>query len=273
MDTQPSNLVTPAGIQEVEHVVPSSPPPGTLSAPTAPQAWQPTQPISIRAEHEAAAHSPQQLPPSQLPDPLSHYQTGSRVLEQQNNKKQSKNVAKRTRRRGGCMLGCLGTLVLLLLLVGASWIFVARPYLHNIVQRQLDQAMANAVDSVPTLPAQLPPPGPLTVTDAELNSLLARNLVSSSPVQNAQAHIASGAIHLTFDAYGQACAMSVTPVLEQNGHLVAKNVTVEGIMGLVMSPEEITATMNRHLAAAQSRINHPIKKFQIRDTTIDVQLD
>jgi len=242
------------------------------SAPTAPHSWQPTQPISPRADYQATATS-QQLSLSQVPDQLSHYQTGSRILEVQNNKKESTDAGSRPRRRGGCILGCLATLVLLLLLVGASWVFVARPYLHDIAQKQLDQAMANAVDLVPSLPAQLPPPGPFIVTDTELNTLIARNLVSSSPVQNAQAHIRSGAIRLTFETYGQPSAMNVTPVLENDGRIVAKNVTLEGIMALVMSPEEMTAMMDRHLAAAQSRINHPIKKFQVQDATINIQLN
>lgn len=271
--TQPSNLVAPSSAQDRERVEPSVPQGGALLAPpAAPRLWQPTQPISLNAGQEATASSPQQVPPPRPPNTLSDAQAGSRIIKEQNSEEHFENVAKRKRRRGGCILGCLTTLVLLFLLVGAGWIFVARPYLHGIVQSQLNQAMENAVESVPTLPPQLPPPGPLSVTDAQLNDLLARNLVSSSPVQNAHAHITSGAIRLTFDAYGQSCAMSVTPVLNQSGQLVAKNVTVEGVMGLVMSPDEMTTTMDSYLSKAQSRINHPIKRFQVGENAIDIQL-
>ena len=42
-------------------------------------------------------------------------------------------------RRGGCTLGCLTILVLLLLIV-AGWFFVARPFLHDLAVTQLDRA-------------------------------------------------------------------------------------------------------------------------------------
>jgi len=160
--------------------------------------------------------------------------------------------------------------MLLLIIVAAGWLFFFRPYLHNIAQAQLDQAMSNAVDQVPSLPAQLPP-GPIQVQENAINNLIVLNLAPSSPVQHPVTSITPGNIRLDFQVYGLPSAITVVPKVV-NGQIVASNVTVEGIVGLIMTPEEITALLNKHLADAQGRLGHKAKSVQLKDHAMDLTL-
>src|SRR5690348_17287358 len=95
----------------------------------------------------------------------------------------------RPRRRRGC-LGCLTSLLILLIILAALWFLVARPYLHNIAQTQLDQSLTSATAQMPAAVTQLPP-GPFLVQEQTLNNLIALNIAPSNPIQHAQAHITS----------------------------------------------------------------------------------
>ena len=48
------------------------------------------------------------------------------------------------------------------------------------------------------------------------------------------------------------------------------NVTVEGILALIMSPDEVTSLVNRHLADAQARFAHPIIQVSLKDHELDL---
>jgi hypothetical protein len=58
------------------------------------------------------------------------------------------------------------------------------------------------------------------------------------------------------------CAVTGIPQVV-NKQLVATNVQVDGILGLIMSNDEMTATLNKHLAEAQVKLNHPILGVQL----------
>jgi hypothetical protein len=177
---------------------------------------------------------------------------------------------RRGRRRAGCTLGCLSALIILILVIGAGWVFAVRPYLHNIAQTQLDQAMSAAVDQIPPQAAQLPP-GPIAVQENAVNNLIVLNLAPSDPVQHPNTLIDPSGVHLSFQLYNQPCTISLVPQAV-NGKIVASNVTVSGIIGLVMSPQEITATLNKHLADAQARLQHSIKGVTLKEHEMDVIL-
>jgi hypothetical protein len=176
----------------------------------------------------------------------------------------------RRRNRAGCTLGCLTVLVFLLLVVGTGWLFLLRPYLHNIAQTQLDHAMSSGVQQIPPTIVALPP-GKLPVVENSINNLIVLNLAPSDPIKNPSTLIAPDGIHISFQLYGFGCTVSAKPAL-QNGRLVATNVAVNGPIGLIMSPEELTPLLNQRLSDAQNQLKHPIQSLQLMNHEMDLTL-
>lgn len=174
------------------------------------------------------------------------------------------------RRRGGCILGCLSALIILLVVFGLAWVFALRPYLHNMANTQIDRAMSAAVSQIPNEASRLRA-GPLPVKENTLNNLLVLNIAPSDPVQNTNMLITPGGVRLDFQLYGQPCTITGVPQA-RSGKLVASKVTVSGIIGLIMSPDEITSLLNRHLADAQARINRPISGVHLMSHEMDLIL-
>lgn len=178
--------------------------------------------------------------------------------------------APRRRNRAGCVLGCLGTLLILVLLLGVAWVFALRPFVHDMAVSQMDNAMTNAVNQIPAIGLPIPPGTTLPLSDGTVNTILATNGANSSdPVQNPTMQIASNQILLDFKLYGQDCTITTVPQM-QNGKLVATNVVVSGIISLVLSPQDITSLLNSHIEDAQTRINHRVTNVRLLDHEVDV---
>ncbi len=185
------------------------------------------------------------------------------------------NTSPRTRtgrrNRVGCIFGCLTTFVLLLLIIGVAWLFVLQPYLHNIAEAELDQAMTSAVNQIPTQAAELSAGSVIPVREAAITNLIVLNLAPSNPVKNPQTHITTQNISLDFQIYGNACAIVVTPQVRQ-GQLEVTNVQVQGIIGFIMSPEQVTTLINTHLQDAQQRLHHTITNVQMQNHVMNLTL-
>ncbi|HTK07025.1 MAG TPA: hypothetical protein VL485_07650 [Ktedonobacteraceae bacterium] len=166
---------------------------------------------------------------------------------------------KRSRFGLGCLLSILTLLVLLLLVIGAGFVFFVRPY----AQSQLDQAMGDAVDQIPGA-VMLLPPGPISIDNSFLTSMISSNVTPEYPVKNPQAVITQQGVQITLEVLGQQSSIQGLPQLV-NGQLKATNVQVGGLMGLVISPDEATAMINRHLADAQAKLKHPIQSIQLQN--------
>jgi hypothetical protein len=178
----------------------------------------------------------------------------------------------RTRqRRGGCVPGCLITLILLLLILGGAWVFAIRPYAHSIAQTQLDNALTSAVNQLPSGTAKLPSGVTVPVSDNAINNLIVLNLSPSNPVQHPNTTITSQNIRLDFQLYGYPCAITAVPALN-SGRLVVKNVGVEGIFALIMSPDEMTSLLNQHLNDAQNKLQRTVNSVQLKDHEVDLSL-
>jgi zinc-ribbon domain len=165
------------------------------------------------------------------------------------------------RRRGGCLVTTVLTLVVLALLFTAGWFLGLRPYLHTMVQSQIDQAFTDAIQQMPPQVSQAPA-GPFAITEDLFNNLIQINMPPNSVVKQVAAHITTSNINIDFQVYGMQCAVTGIPQVV-NKQLVATNVQVDGILGLVMSNDEMTATLNKHLADAQVKLNHPILGVQL----------
>lgn len=181
-------------------------------------------------------------------------------------------AADKTPRRRGRAIGCLITLLVLALVIGVGWVFALRPFLNSLAQAQIDQVLTAAVNQMPPTATQLPP-GTVHVQENAIDNLIVLNSAPSDPVQQAQVHITPNLVRLDFQVYGLPCAVTGVPEVvgsQPNGRLVMSNVTVEGILALIMSPNEVTSLVNRHLAAAQARFAHPIIQVSLKNHELDL---
>jgi zinc-ribbon domain len=181
-------------------------------------------------------------------------------------------AADKTPRRRGRAIGCLITLLVLALVIGVGWVFALRPFLNSLAQAQIDQILTAAVNQMPPTATQLPP-GTVHVQENAIDNLIVLNSAPSDPVQQAQVHITPNLVRLDFQVYGLPCAVTGVPEVvgsQPNGRLIMSNVTVEGIIALIMSPDEVTSLVNRHLAAAQARFAHPIIQVSLKNHELDL---
>ena len=244
------------------------------------QPVQPLQPLPLRPSSQSiprqqtgvpAQPQPQQpyYQPTQpvMPGSLPESVQGGRPM-----KVSATRSARRRRRRGGCFGGCFVTLLMLAILLLGGWFFVARPYLHAFARSQIDLLLANAVNQIPANVTQVPP-GTVQVGENAVDNLIVLNSAPSDPVQHVQMHITPGGVRLDFQVYGFACAVTGVPQVINaplNGQLVVTNVTVCGIVALIISPEELTSLINTHLAAAQMRFKHPIISVLLKNHELDL---
>lgn len=177
----------------------------------------------------------------------------------------------RPRRRGRRFL--LSLLVLIALLL-ALWFLGLRPLLHTFAQNQVDQLLSSAVNQLPAN-ASLAPAGIMVVRDNEINNLITLNSAPSDPLQHTQVHITPNGVRIDFQVYGFPCTVTGLPQIINgplHGQLVVTNVKVEGIVALIMSPDEVTSLVNRHLADAQARLKHPVLGLSLKDQELDLLL-
>jgi hypothetical protein len=173
--------------------------------------------------------------------------------------------ARRTN-RAGCVVAVLTLLVLLALIIGIGFVFIARPY----VQSQLDQALGNAVDQIPDAVVLLPP-GPISINNDFITNIIAVNLAPSDPIKNPKGIITPQGVEIDVDALGQPCSIQGLPETV-NGQLKATNVQVGGLLSWFISPDEATTLINRHLNDAQAKLKHSIDQIQLQNGTLTITL-
>lgn len=168
------------------------------------------------------------------------------------------------------------TLVLLLALGVGAWFLGVRPYLHNLAQTQLDQALSTPENQILLTMSAIPPgislPASLRVvrsTEEAMNTRLSG--YDNDQVQNLHMTIAPGGLTLSFSVYGQNCTISAQPILS-NGQLQVTNVQVQGLMNLIMSNDELSSELNDNLQRFSSQMTHKIEKLTLLDHEMDVQL-
>ena len=170
------------------------------------------------------------------------------------------------RRRGGCLPKILITLVILVILVAGGWFIGLRPYLHSLAQNQIDQELSNSIDQIPPVPPFI---NTLPVTETAINNLFVLNHAPSDPIQNMQMTITPGGIQLDFQAYGFSCSVSGI-LTASNGKPVVNNVAIQGVVGLIMSPDELTTILNNRLSDAQVRLHRSITSITLKEHEIDL---
>jgi hypothetical protein len=240
--------------------------PTTADSPTVPsppwQVQQPTQPSPLQ---------PPYVPPQSIPPQA--YQPTVAVSPGSLPSAGPQFAAPPLRRRKNRLVRVLLILVVVLLVLVSGWFLALRPYLHGVVQSQIDGVLSNAVNQIDPAEGFLLPPGSSTVdvTEAGINNFIVLNTAPSDPVQQMHMTITPAGLRLDFQVYGFACAVTGVPQAI-NGQLVMTNVTVEGIASLLISPDEMTATLNAHLRDASAKIHRSISGVVLKDHEMDIQV-
>jgi hypothetical protein len=149
---------------------------------------------------------------------------------------------------------------------------------HTLAQNQINLALADAVNQIPPS-AALSPAGIVVVNENAVNNLIILNSAPSDLVQNVHMLITSSNIELDFQVQVTLGTQvlsypgSFTAIPQvNNGQLIVTQVQVSPILGLVMSPDELTAIINSHLADAQARYRHPIKSILLKNHELDLNV-
>ncbi|HEX6478044.1 MAG TPA: hypothetical protein VF043_04300 [Ktedonobacteraceae bacterium] len=229
----------------------------------APQYVQPTQAVPPPVPQwgqQINAAAPQSNPSPMIISPLAGTLRSTGV--------QLASPPQRVRRRRGCLPKILITLVILVALVAGGWLFGLRPYLHSLAKNQIDQQLSTSVNQIPPVPPGI---NTFTVTETGINNLFVLNHAPSDPVQNMHVTITPSGLQLDFQAYGFPCTITAN-LTALNGVPVVSNVGIQGLAGLIMSPDELTTILNSHLSDAGTRLHRSITLITLKNHAVDLTL-
>jgi hypothetical protein len=176
---------------------------------------------------------------------------------------------RKRRRAGRAWARFLLILVLLLAILAGAWFFGVRPYLHNLAQSELEQALSSPESQVELGMLALPP-GQQTIRGSESSMNLYLSSHDADPVQNLHMTITPAGLSLSFSTYGQDSTITALPVVS-NGQLQVTNVQVQGVLALIMSNDELTSELNSNLQSFSGQLTHKITKITLLEHEIDVQ--
>ena len=239
-------------------------------APTSPwQVQQPTQPAPLQQPYTSPQWMPQnQAMPSQAYQPTMA--VSPNAVRSTDARSSFPPLPQRSRKRR--LTRVLLILALVLLVLVAGWFVGLRPYLHGLAQSQIDGVLSNAVNQIPPTQVALIPPGQsVPVPETTINNLITLNIAPADPVQQMHVTITPGGLRLDFQVYGFACTVTGVPEA-LNGQLVITNVTVGGVVALIMSPDEMAATLDAHLHDAVTKLNLNVAGVTLKNHEIDIEL-
>ncbi len=178
------------------------------------------------------------------------------------------------RRRKTSLTRVLVSYTLMALVLVAGWFVGLRPYLHELVQKQIDGVLSSAVDQIDRVPILSIFPGPLSIPLAEMtiNNLIVLYSAPSDAVQHMKMQITPGGLQVDFQVYGYACDITLVPAVS-SGQLIVGHVTVEGIVSLIMSSDEITSIVNAHLRAARAKLRRNVVGVILKNHEMDLMLN
>ena len=241
--------------------------PGIGDSPTVlPPPWQAQQPAPFQPQYAP----PQSMPP-QAYQPTVAVSPSAGSLPSAGAKFAAPALP--TRRRRNRLVLVLIIVAAILLVLVAGWYLALRPVLHGVAQSQLDGVLTSSVNQITPIQVALIPPGRTTVplTETDMNNFIGSNMDSSGPVQQIHMTITPTVVRLDLQTYGITSTVTGVPEVV-NGQLVITNVTVQGIASVLLSPEELTATLNAHLRDAGLRLHRPLTGVVLKDHEMDLQL-
>lgn len=161
---------------------------------------------------------------------------------------------------------------ILLVLVGV-WIIIARPIIHQNVDSQVQQGLQSGVDQIFPLP-----PG-IDVTQVHyyqddqpdgtegINTYIAKNSAQFSPLTDLHVSIQPNLIIATFRTFGFSSTIQFDMYVS-GGALVAKDVSVSGLLSWVESADELTPRLNDALGQINGRLGRQFTSVQITNGKI-----
>ena len=180
-------------------------------------------------------------------------------------------------RRKNCLMQVLlivlaVLLVLALLLVG-GWFLLLRPYAHSVAQNEVDGIFLNAKNLINPLALTLVASShqPVIITENDANNFIASNSSQSNTVQQVHLSITPAGLQLQFQTFGLTSTITGVPKVV-NGQIVMTNVTIQGPMSLIMSPDELTNEVNADLQQVSAALNHPITSLVLKNQEVEIQL-
>jgi hypothetical protein len=207
------------------------------------------------------------------PEPVNHPQFGAAPEMRPGSLNRSAVASpapvRKRRRAGRIWARFLLILVLLAAILTGAWFFGVRPYLHNMAQTELEQAL-DAPESQVELAMLALPPGSQTIRGSESSMNLYLSSHDADPVQNLHMIITPTGLSLSFSTYGQDSTITALPVVN-SGQLQVTNVQVQGVLALIMSNDELTSELNSNLQSFSSQLTHKITKLTLLEHEIDVQ--
>jgi hypothetical protein len=143
----------------------------------------------------------------------------------------------------------LVTLCVLLAATLGAWALLLRPAIHNSVDSQLRSALDTAIEEATPASQTIPAGTVITIRipASALNADIANEL-GNIPVKNVQVQFrADGFVHANYSFLGRDGGITTQLVPLANGRVEAQNTNVTGLLKLVESTDEMTATFNEAL--------------------------
>ncbi|MGI8643954.1 MAG: hypothetical protein ACR2LS_07540 [Thermomicrobiales bacterium] len=160
-------------------------------------------------------------------------------------------VPARRRGPGGCVLGCLG-LLLILAVAAALFFFAVLPVARETARDRLRDSVATQVTRIDVLPVL--PSGELVVTEADVNRRLRENIGNFRQVSDPSFNIDPDGVSLTVDVLGIRSTYQGGVAVE-NGRLVVTDPEVDGAAGQVLPADEVADFVEDLLNDLQQRSN------------------
>ena len=162
-------------------------------------------------------------------------------------------------------------LVLFLAILAGAWFLGVRPYLHNLAVNELSQAL-NETESQALILQLALPPGKRTIPISEgaVNARLSS--YDSDQLQGLHATITPDGMNLTFSAYGLPCTITAVPIAS-NGTLQVTNVQVQGVLGLIMTNDELTGTLNSNFQTFTAEMHRSVESVTLHNKEVDVVIN
>lgn len=158
------------------------------------------------------------------------------------------------RRPGGWSRALVVFLVVLLVLAGGllgAWALVIRPAVHAAVDASLRAALDNAVQTA-TANITVVPNGQYALPAAAFDAEIQRQLPADSHITDAHLDFTHDGVRVTYRFFGRPGSIT-THLAASDGHVVARGTTVEDVLSLVESGDEMEATLNEALGRLPSR--------------------
>lgn len=218
-----------------------------VQAPYAPQAYQPTAAVSSN-EGSMPGTGAKPAPPA-----ISTPRRRNRLVQ--------------------VLLIALAVLVVLALLLVGGWFLLLRPYAHGVAQNEIDGVFLNATNLINPLALTIVASShqPVIITENDANNFITLNSSQSNTIQQVHLSITPAGLQMQFQTFGLTSTITGVPQVV-NGQIVMTNVTIQGPMSLIMSPDELTNEVNVDLQQISASLNHPITSLVLKDQEIEIQL-